>query len=303
MRDQAEKLRQLIIESKNKPSNTPHKDSGVINNKPRVLAVTSGKGGVGKTNFAINLSISLSNLGHKVVVFDADLGLANIDVILGIIPKYTIADMLNGDKDILDIMTEGPNGIKLIAGGSGIKELININKKKLESLVLQLQKLENHVDFIIIDTGAGLSEIVLNFVNSADEVILITTPEPTSLTDVYAMIKTLKVNGEQRKLSVVINKVENSVEADEVFRRLSKVSTKFLNTKIEKLGFLNNSKLVMQSVKSQDPLILLYPNSSIAKEINSIALKISGDKQDSSEESIVSNFVQRFKSLFTKEGI
>ncbi len=304
MRDQAEKLRQLIMQSKNQAGNPQHNDSDndVIMNKTRVLAVTSGKGGVGKTNFSINLGISLSNLGYKVVVFDADLGLANIDVILGIIPKYTIADILNGDKNILDIMTEGPNGIKLIAGGSGIKELVNIDKQQLEKLMNQLQKLENYADFIIIDTGAGLSETVLNFVNSSNEVILITTPEPTSLTDVYAMIKTLKVRGGQRRLSVVINKVENSSEADEVFERLSKVSFKFLNTKIEKLGYLNNSKLVMQSVKNQDPLVLLYPNSSIAKKINGIALKISGNKHDLSDESGVSNFIKRFKGMFTKEG-
>lgn len=302
MRDQAEKLRQLIMESKNKTENPQHEENSDIMSKTRVLAVTSGKGGVGKTNFSINLGISLSKLGYKVVVFDADLGLANIDVILGIIPKYTIADILNNDKNILDIMTEGPNGIKLIAGGSGIKELVNIDKQQLEKLVNQLQKLENYADFIIIDTGAGLSETVLNFVHSSSEVILITTPEPTSLTDVYAMIKTLKLNGDKRRLSVVINKVENSGEADEVFERLSKVSYKFLNTKIEKLGYLNNSKLVMQSVKNQDPLVLLYPNSSIAKKINSIALKISGSKNGLSEESSVSNFVQRFKGMFTKEG-
>lgn len=301
MRDQADKLRQLISESKTSVTNS--NDNVVIQNSTRVIAVTSGKGGVGKTNFSINLAISLSNLGYKVVVFDADLGLANIDVILGIIPKYTIADIISGDKDILDILTEGPNGIKLIAGGSGIKELMNISKKKLENLVFQLQKLENHADFIIIDTGAGISETVLNFVNSSDEVILITTPEPTSLTDVYVMIKTLKINGGYKKLNVVINKVENSIEADEVFERLSKVANKFLNTKIEKLGFLNYSKLVTQSVKSQDPLVLLYPNSSIAKKINGIALKISGSKHDSSDEVGVSKFVSRLKSLFTKEGI
>ena len=303
MKDQAEKLRQLIIESKEKKNNPFYNSDDVIINKTRVVAVTSGKGGVGKTNFSINLGISLSKLGYKVLVFDADLGLANIDVILGIIPKYTIADILNSDKDILDIITEGPDGIKLIAGGSGIKELINIDREKLENLVHQLQKLENHVDFIIIDTGAGLSETVLNFVNSSDEVILITTPEPTSLTDVYAMIKTLKINGDERKLSVVINRVENSVEADEVFERLSKVSSKFLNTKIEKLGYLNNSKLVMQSVKNQNPLVLLYPNSSIAKRINGIALKISENKYNSSHESNITNFLDRFKSLFTKEDI
>ncbi|MTI48010.1 MinD/ParA family protein [Sporosalibacterium faouarense] len=299
MRDQAERLRQIILHNKTRDTKTNLDNTSQLINKSKVLSVTSGKGGVGKTNFAINLSISLSKLGYKVVVFDADIGLANIDVILGIIPKYTIADVLDGSKNILDIMTEGPNGIKIIAGGSGIKSLVNLDSQKLDILTRQLQQLDNYADYIIIDTGAGLSNTVLNFVNSSDEVILITTPEPTSLTDVYAMIKTLRTNGGHNKLSVVINKVENSDEADEVFNRLSRVSHKFLNTTIEKLGFVNDSKLVMQSVKNQDPFILLYPNSSISKKINSIALKISGN-QDTEDDGGIGNFVKRFRSLFSK---
>lgn len=297
MRDQAEKLRQLILQSKTNENSISNNEN---KSKTKVLAVTSGKGGVGKTNFAINLSISLSKLGYKVVIFDADIGLANIDVILGIIPKYTIADILDGSKDIMDIMTEGPNGIRIIAGGSGIKSLINLDSHKLENLTNQLQKLENYADYIIIDTGAGLSNTVLNFVNSSDEVILITTPEPTALTDVYAMIKTLRTNGGHNKLKVVINKVENSYEADEVFNRLSRVSYKFLNTTIEKLGFVNDSKLVMQSVKNQDPFVLLYPNSAVSKKINNIAIKLSGNKTEDDEVG-TGNFVKKFRSLFVKE--
>ncbi len=299
MRDQAEKLRQLIMDSKTGSNKSHDKDS--VKSKTRVLAVTSGKGGVGKTNFSINIGISLCNLGYKVVIFDADIGFANIDVILGVVPKYTIADILDGSKDILDILTEGPNGIKLIAGGSGIQTLFNIDKQKLDVLIHQLQKLENYADFIIIDTGAGLSNTVLNFVNASDEVILITTPEPTALTDVYAMIKTLKANREHDILNVVINKARDSVEANEVFSRLSKVSNKFLNIKIENLGYVNDSKLVMQSVKNQDPFILSYPNSTIAKNINEIALRISGSKQATKKEFGISNFVRKFKSLLMKE--
>lgn len=299
MKDQAEKLRQLIGQSRSSNSDLESANK-TKTNKTKVIAVTSGKGGVGKTNFAINLSISLSKLGHRVVVFDADIGLANIDVILGIIPKYTIADILDSGKDIIDIMTDGPNGIKIIAGGSGIRSLINLNNQKLDILTSQLQRLEEYADYIIIDTGAGLSTTVLNFVNASDEVILITTPEPTSLTDVYAMIKILKINGGNNKLKVVINKAESSGEADEIFNRLNRVSNKFLNTSIEKLGFVDDSKLVMQSVKSQDPFTLLYPNSNISKKINSIALKLSGEKQEE-QDSGLSNFVKKFRRMFTKE--
>lgn len=300
MRDQAEKLRELINSKKivdTKPGSI--KRIG----KTRVIAVTSGKGGVGKTNFTINLAISLSNLGYKIILIDADIGLANVDVALGIFPKYTIADVINGKKQITDIITEGPNGIKVIAGGSGKNELLYVDKGNLDYIVDQLMVLENYADFILIDTGAGLSNIVLSFVNAADEIILITTPEPTSLTDCYAMVKTLSNKGRVSNLKLIVNRSESSNEAKDVYQKISIVSQKFLKAKIEDLGFLYNSKIVAESVKKQMPFIVLHPNSEISYKINSIALKISGGYADEDSNSQgLKGFGMRILRFFDKGG-
>jgi len=163
-----------------------------------------------------------------------------------------------------------------------------------------LAKLENIADFILIDTGAGLSETVLSFVNAADEVILITTPEPTSLTDGYAMIKTLAINSRFSKIHVVINRAEDYNEATEVFEKLRKVASRFLKIRIENLGFVYDSKIVSDSVKSQNPFLVLFPNSAVSKKINGIALKILGNSSDSSDG--VKGFVNKLKNFFVKEG-
>lgn len=294
MYDQAEKLRQLL----RKTENTNQKNSiQKRTNATRIMAVSSGKGGVGKTNFAINLAISLSNLGYSVLVMDADIGLANIDVLLGLLPKETITSVLSKNKRITDVITDGPNGIKIIAGGSGLYDMFQLDEDSLKYFMEQLLELENLFDFILIDTGAGISEIVMSFVMAAHEVILVTTPEPTSLTDVYALIKALRIKGCNNKLKLVINKVENSKEALSVFEKLSIASSKFLNTKIEILGYIQNSKQVEDAVKNQKPFINLYPNSTIAKNVNSIAIKIVGTSNES-ENSNFKNFIGRFKSLF-----
>ena len=183
MKDQAERLREIMkgkTSSENKIS---------VKNKAKVLAITSGKGGVGKTNFAINLSISLRRLGYRVLVFDADIGLANIEILTGTNIKYTIADLIVSGKSIHEIISEGPEGIKIISGGSGLNEVMMMNHENINKLLKEIEKLEDSTDFIIIDTGAGVSNIVLDFVMAADEVILITTPDPTSLMDGYIMIR------------------------------------------------------------------------------------------------------------------
>lgn len=299
MKDQAEKLREMI-----KKSTTSKNDISLKKrtNTTRVMAITSGKGGVGKTNFTINLAISLSKLGYKVVIFDADIGLANIDIILGVTPKHTIAEVLDGNKNITDIMTEGPNGLKIIAGGSGIAQLAQLNNEQLDILTAQLAKLEEYADFILIDTGAGLSDTVLNFVNVANEVILVTTPEPTSLTDGYAMIKTITSKGKHQKINLLVNRVEDNKEAKEVFNKLNMVTNRFLKINMENLGYLYKSDLVEDSVKNQKPFIILYPNSNISRKINGIALTIAGDENSKSNEIGFGKFISKFKTIFSKGG-
>lgn len=298
MNDQAEKLRKLVKDSKTFKKKTPDQSNGV-NKKTRIVAVTSGKGGVGKTNFTLNLAISLNNLGYKCIVFDADIGFANVDVISGIIPKYTIADVLENNMKMKDIMIEGPVGVKLISGGSGINEIMQLDLQKLEYLLNEFQSLEDESDFILIDTGAGLSKTVLSFVNAADEIIIITTPEPTSLTDAYAMIKALNMFNENVDLKIIVNRVENEKEADDVFKKLNKVSTKFLDIKVNKLGYIYDSRSVLEAVKKQVPFMLHNPTSSVSKKVNSIALKLIGEDEKENQ-SGMGSFISNLRSVFTK---
>ncbi|KGG80821.1 MinD/ParA family protein [Caloranaerobacter azorensis] len=294
MRDQAYRLRQMVSKYKNNRMKTENKP----NSKTRVLAITSGKGGVGKTNFTINLAISLNKLGYKTVIFDADIGLANVDIALGIMPKHTIADVIKKEKDILEIITEGPCGLKIIAGGSALEELIDIKERELYELTSQLEKLSETADFILIDTGAGISKTVLSFIEAANEVILVTTPEPTSLTDAYALIKTLIIsNYSYNKINLVVNKVDNYYEAKEVYEKLNRATKRFLNFELINLGYIQNSKLLVESVKLQKPITLLHPNSSFVKRINAIALKIVGNEDNSSDNNF-KNFIERFKNYF-----
>lgn len=298
MNDQAERLRKLVRDSqnfkKNKTDQLKENDS-----KTRIIAVTSGKGGVGKTNFTLNLAISLNKLGYRCIVFDADIGFANIDVISGIIPKFTIADVLENNMKMKDVMIDGPAGVKLISGGSGINEIMQLDLQKIEYLLKEFESLENESDFILIDTGAGLSKTVLSFVNAADEVIVITTPEPTSLTDAYAMIKALHIFNDKVDLKVIINRVVNAKEANEVFQKLSKVSSKFLDVKINELGYVYDSKVVQDAVKNQVPFMEYNPTSLVSKKVNSIALKLIGEDEKQDQKGM-GNFITNLRSVFTK---
>ncbi|EOC99725.1 MinD/ParA family protein [Caldisalinibacter kiritimatiensis] len=297
MKDQAEQLRKIMSKLKKENKNYSSRKK---NRKTRVIAITSGKGGVGKTNFTVNLAVSLSNLGNKVVVFDADIGLANVDVLFGIMPKFTIADLLHENKNIWDIIVDGPNNIKVISGGSGLKDLLEITETQLAKLVKELNQLQEFADYILIDTGAGLSSTVLSFVNSADEVIIVTTPEPTSLTDAYAMIKTLAIKGKHKELNLVINGVKNRIEAEQVYSRLNKVVDKFLKIDINNLGYVLKAKIVSESVIQQTPFTIMYPNSKVSKKVNQIALDIAGKKDKNKYD--FRDFLDRFTSIFSKGG-
>ena len=207
MKDQAEKLREIFEKFDNNANIDPIDNlKNLSKNSARVVTVTSGKGGVGKTNLTINLGIKLSQLGLKVIIIDADLGLSNIDVALGKTPKYNLSDVINYRKGIIEIMEDGPEGIKFISGGSGIQDLIKINKNQLANLLIELGKLDEEADIIFIDTGAGLSDNVLSFIYAAKEIILIATPEPTSITDAYALIKIIAQKDRNKDIKLIINR-------------------------------------------------------------------------------------------------
>ena len=242
----------------------------------RVITVTSGKGGVGKSSLAINLAIQFRKQGKSVIIFDADFGLANIEVMFGAIPKYNLSDMIFRGKSIKDIIINGPMDIGFISGGSGINGLGNLNFDQVNFLVYKLKELESLVDIIIIDTGAGISESVLGFVASSSEVLLVTTPEPTSITDSYALLKSLNAKSgfekESTKIHIIANKVSNYEDGKNLYNKLDVVVSKFLNIKLSFLGIVPNDNNIVKAVMKQKPISLISPNSLVSKAFENLAI-------------------------------
>ena len=241
----------------------------------RVITITSGKGGVGKSNIAINLAISLSRLGKKVIVLDADFGLANVEIMLGIRPLYNLSDLMFKGKSLSEIITKGPENVGFISGGSGIKEMANLTKEQLINLSSRLSELDRQADVVIIDTGAGISENVMEFVMSSAEVFLVATPEPTSITDAYALLKTLdhqpEFTREHCRIKLIANKVDNKKSGRELFEKLSIVADKFLNISLEYTGAVPADANINKAVMKQQPLAIAFPNSQASKAIDDIA--------------------------------
>lgn len=280
MKDQAERLREIVSDlKKRKEKNRENIGLSKKMSYSRVIAVTSGKGGVGKTNFTVNLGIKFAQMGMRVVIIDADLGLSNVDVVMGKMSKYNLSDIINSDKDILEILEEGPNGIKFISGGSGVQELIKLNETQLVDLLLKLGKLDDIADIILLDTGAGLSDNVLSFVHAAKEVILITTPEPTSMTDAYALIKTIFRKDKDKNIKMVVNRADNAAEAYNIMDKLSLVTQKFLGIELQKLGYVVNDSCVTKAVRLQQPFVISYAKSEASKNIENIALTLADNKE------------------------
>lgn len=259
MSDQAERLRQLVNQNKNK--------------KARVITITSGKGGVGKSNFAINFALGLQNQGKKVVILDADLGLANIDVLLGISTKMNLANIIYDNNTIWDVLHKSEYGIDIVAGGSGIKDLLSLQESQLQYFLDQIDLLNQYADFIIIDTGAGLSKETSRFIVSADEVILVTTPEPTSITDAYAIIKMVHSITKDINYKLVINRVMDNQEGKSTGDKLQLVAKRFLNIDLPILGYVPDDSSVQKAVKKQKPFYLHYPDSEASKAIRNITSK------------------------------
>lgn len=267
--DQAEKLRQIIAAQQSKDKNF---------GEARIIAVTSGKGGVGKTNFTINVALALRALGKRVTIIDADLGLANVDVLLGVLSKYSFLDILSGNVEAKDLLVEGPDGLKIVSGGSGITDLVNIDEIELERLIYALSYYNSISDFILIDTGAGIGKSVLSFVEAASEIIVILNPDPTSITDAYALIKNIS-HVEDKELKLVINRVESAAEGREAFAKISNTVERFLDVKIENLGYIFEDYNLGKAVKQQMPVIKVYPRSLSSKSIEDIARNLVDQKQ------------------------
>jgi len=264
--DQAEKLRKMVREQ-----NTPRRVS-------RVITVTSGKGGVGKSSLSVNLAIALSRLGNRVIIFDADFGLANIEVMLGVRPKYNLADLMFRGKTLTDIINAGPENIGFISGGSGIQELTNLTRDQIIYLIQKLVELDELADIILIDTGAGISDSVMEFIAASSEVLLVATPEPTSLTDAYALLKTLNrrtdISLKDTTIKMVANRIDKYDDGKELYNKLNLVVSKFLNIKLEYMGAILKEDYVSKALMKQKPVMMLYPNSQFAKSVSAIADKL-----------------------------
>ncbi len=266
----------------------------------RVIAVSSGKGGVGKTSLVVNLSITLAAMGQRVVLFDADLGLANAEVLMGITPHRTLFDCLYGDKDLEDIIIPGPYGVRLISGGSGFLELANLDSARRQQIIESLSYFDRETDFLIIDTGAGISKNVLGFVAAAGEVIVVVTPEPTSLTDAYSLIKVLAMFKVHPEVMLVVNRAGDEREAVRTAQKIEKVVGQFLQIRVNSIGWIIEDKTVGRAVRDQEPFSMFSPHSPASQSISRIARYLVTGQRQSWVPSApgVRGFVQRLARLF-----
>lgn len=262
----------------------------------RVIAVTGGKGGVGKTNISLNLALVLAELGHRVCLFDADLGLANINVLLGIYPEYDLEDVILHGKNLSEILIKNYEGIDIIPGSSGVERLANLTQAEIDRIVQSFETL-NSYEYFILDTSAGISRSVISFCLAATDVALVITPEPTSLTDAYALLKVLCFNGFQGKPKIIVNQCKNTSIASATYNKLKEVVHKYLTLDIVPLGIIVRDKKFPEAVQRQRPLVRLYPNSSAAKCLQVIASRILANKPEPFSSTGIAGFWARFLSI------
>lgn len=266
--DQAEQLRNII------------KAGGNAHNRPlaRVITVTSGKGGVGKSNTAINLAIQFRKMGQRVIILDADFGLANIEIMFGTVPKHNLCDLIYQGKNIKEIITWGPMEVGFISGGSGIAGLSNLSRDYLIYIINNLAELDSIADVIIVDTGAGISDAVLEFLVASGEILLVTTPEPTSITDSYSLLKALgrhsRFSVEMSQVKVIANKVDDQNDGEKLFEKLNTVVGRYLKIPISYLGAIPQDNQLSKAVMQQMPVSLQAPTAKSAVAYENIAAKL-----------------------------
>ncbi len=263
--------------------------------RARIISVTSGKGGVGKTNFTVNFAIELARRGKKVLIIDADFGLSNIDVVLGITPRYDLSQVINGKRRIEEVITDGPYGVKFISGGSGVYDLISVNRDDIEMFLSELLRLEKIVDVIIFDTGAGVNRNNIQLIQASDEVILVTTAEPPAIVDAYALTKTVIKVDKATKIRLVINRAENFSESEEIFNKFKNVAHNYLGIDIKKLGYITDDFSVSKAVKAQKPFTIQFPNCTASRNISEIAKRFLniGESEPKTEVSGIRRFIKK----------
>ena len=238
--------------------------------KVRTIAVTSGKGGVGKTNIAANLAMIFRRYKKRVLLVDLDLGLANVDILLGLRPEYTLQDVIEGRKQMKDIILQGPDGIKFVPASSGIEELTSLSEKQKEALFKGFCDLDEELDIVIVDTGAGISSNVLSFVLASNEILLITTPEPTAITDAYAMIKALSRKRKDLNIKLLVNLSNSREEAELTMKKIASVTHRFLNINVQYLGYLLQDPNIPIAARLQRTFVKEYPNTTATSCLNNM---------------------------------
>jgi len=248
-----------------------------INPKPvRVIAVTSGKGGVGKTNISVNLGVALAQMGKRVALLDADMSLANVDILLGLSPEFNLSHVLAGEKTLDDIMLKGPAGLKVIPASSGIQQMSELSTIEQAGIIRAFSEIDQNLDVLIVDTAAGISSSVVNFARACQEIIVVVCDEPTSLTDAYAYIKLLNRDYGLSKFHIVTNMVQSVQQGQQLFNKLSKVTDRYLDVSLSYTGAIPFDDYLRKSVQKQKPVVDIFPRSKAALAVKNLALKIDG---------------------------
>ncbi|BDX19387.1 MAG: MinD/ParA family protein [Pseudomonadales bacterium] len=240
----------------------------------QVIAVTGGKGGIGKTNVSVNLSLALAEMGRRVVLLDADLGLANVDVLLGLKPKATLADVLEGKCDLRDVLVTGPGGVRIVPAASGAANMVSLNHQQHAGLIQAFSEIGDNIDVLIVDTAAGIGDSVVSFVRAAQEVLVVVCDEPTSITDAYALIKLLNRDYGMTRFRVLANMVGTPQEGRMVFAKLAKVTDRFLDVALQYVGAVPFDEAVRKSVQKQRAVFEAFPRSKASLAIRAIAQKV-----------------------------
>mgnify|MGYP001546686845 FL=1 len=274
MKDPSNRVISLTRQREERDDSAPKTTRQLRGSNSRVIAITSGKGGVGKTSIVGNLGYAFAKLGKKVLILDADLGLGNLDVLLGLAPKYNLSHVILGERKIDEILVEGPGKMNILPASSGIQELTNLNKDQKIEILKQLDLLIDSVDVLFIDTAAGISSNVMDFNATAQEVVVVVSPEPTSITDAYALMKVLSLKYSGKACKLIVNMVRRPEEGREVFRQLQIVTDRFLDINIEYLGYVLFDGKVTKGVKTQKIVSELYPDTPASRCFADISRKI-----------------------------
>ncbi len=284
MSDQASKLRNLVEERADQEAQARQFGELYFGTakETRVIAITSGKGGVGKTNLAVNLAVALQLSGKRVMLIDADIGMANVNLLMGAVTNRSLLDLLKDGVKLEDVVENGVAGVKYISGVAGFEATLNLNRAEQKKLHKKLGRCSEMADIIIIDTGAGLNRNVIEFILAAEEVLLITTPEPTAIADAYAVIKAYSTYTDRKNIKIVVNRIRDELECYEVADKINQTTKKFLNVAVDCLGYIYEDKIVREAVQSQEPFLILNQNSPASRCVIELAtVLLSGNRMES----------------------